>query len=104
MNLLIKNLKILNHIMSNRSRHKKSSQHLIVQILGQKIANRMMQCQREQSNAPNLDVFLKDPTADKRSDGFYWAETSEGSDFWDAVLNDRLTTHYLYKKWKNDRR
>ena len=90
--------------MSNRGRHKKSSQHLIVQILGSGIANRLMECQERVGNTRNLDIFLRDPTAGARSGGFYWAETSEGRDFWDTVLNDRLTTHYLYKKWKNDRR
>ena len=47
--------------MSNRGRHRKSHQHLIIQILGIKIANRMMECQKEQGNIPNLDVFFLMP-------------------------------------------
>ena len=90
--------------MSNRGRHKKSSQHLIVRILGQKIADRMMQCQIEQGNKPNLDVFLKDPTAGSNGDGFIWRRTKEGHEYWDILLADRLLNHYLYQKWKNDRR
>ena len=90
--------------MSNRGRHKKSSQHLIVRILGQKIADRMMQYQKEQGNVPNLDVFLKNPTAGSDRGGFIWRNTKEGHEYWDVLLADRLSNHYLYKKWKDDRR
>lgn len=90
--------------MSNRGRHKKSSQHLIVQILGQKIADRMMQCQKEQHNISNLDVFLRSPTEGQYGGGFNWMETKEGHQYWDTLLADRLSNHYLYQKWKNDRR
>jgi len=89
--------------MSNRGRHKKSNQHLIVQILGQKIANRMMQCQKEQGNIPNLNVFLINPIEGHYGGGFTWCNTKEGHDYWDTLLVDRLSNHYLYKKWKNDR-
>lgn len=89
--------------MSNRGRHKKSNQHLIIQILGKTIANRMMECQREQGNIPNLDVFLKSPTADKYRKGFDWSSTKEGHGFWFNLIKDTLQVHHLYKKWKNDR-
>ena len=90
--------------MSNRGRHKKSSQHLIVQILGKTIADKMMQYQIEQGNKPNLDVFLKSPTEGKAGDGFTWRLTKEGHEYWEVLLTDRLSNHYLYQKWKNDRR
>ena len=90
--------------MANRGRHKKSSQHLIVQILGQKIANRMMQCQKEQGNIPNLDIFLKSSTEGRSRGGFDWIHTKEGHEYWHILLTDNLPNHYLYKKWKNDRR
>ena len=90
--------------MSNRGRHKKSSQHLVVQILGQKIANRMMQCQKEQGNKPDLDIFLKQPTEGQFGGGFIWSDTKEGHEYWDTLLLDRLSNHYLYQKWKDDRR
>ena len=90
--------------MSNRGRHKKSSQHLIVQILGQKIADRMMQCQIEQRNKPNLDVFLRQPTEGQYGGGFIWSNTKEGHEYWNTLLVDKLSNHYLYKKWENDRR
>ena len=89
--------------MSNRGRHKKSSQHLIVQILGQKIADRMMQCQKEQGNVPNLNVFLKCPSVGSYRGGFNWSDTKEGHDYWDTLLADKLSNHYLYKKWEDDR-
>ena len=84
--------------MSNRGRHKKSSQHLVVRILGKTIANRMMECQKEQGNIPNLDVFLKYPTEGKPGGGFTWRLTKEGHEYWNILLADRLSNHYLYKK------
>lgn len=90
--------------MTNRGRHRKSNKHLIVQILGQTIANRIMECQKEQGNQPNLDVFLNEPAAGNYHGGFAWRNTKEGHDFWDTLLIDTLTNHHLYKKWKNDRR
>lgn len=88
----------------NRGRHKKSNQHLIVQILGKTIADRMMQCQREQGNVPNLDVFLRQPSEGQHGGGFIWRNTREGHEYWDTLLTDRLSNHYLYIKWRNDRR
>ena len=90
--------------MSNRGRHRKPSQHLIVQILGQKIANRMMECQKEQGNIPNLNVFLINPDASECAGGFTWGRTKEGHKFWLTIMYDTLKEHHLYKKWKNDRR
>lgn len=90
--------------MSNRGRHKKLNQHLIVQILGKTIANRMIECQQEQGNIPNLDIFLHKPTADRLEKGFTWSNTREGHHFWFALLIEKLPFHQLYEKWKNDRR
>ena len=88
----------------NRGRHKKLKQHLIIQILGIKIANRMMECQKEQGNIPNLDVFLRIPNANRCERGFNWPSTKEGNRYWDEILIDTFTEHPLYKKYKNDRR
>lgn len=90
--------------MSNRGRHRKSKQHLIIQILGIKIANRMMECQKNCGNLPNLDAFLREPTCCKHSGGFNWSDTIEGFAFWDTTLVDNFREHPLYKKYKNDRR
>lgn len=89
--------------MSNRGRHKKSNQHLIIQILGIKIANRLMECQKEQGSIPNLDVFLRMPNADRSNGGFVWSITKEGHCFWQMIMIDMLKEHSLYKKHKNDR-
>ena len=89
--------------MSNRGRHKKSKQHLIIQILGIKIANRMMECQKEQGNIPNLDVFLHEPSTGVFEGGFMWDHTAEKWDYWHGLAN-QLRNHPLYKKYKNDRR
>lgn len=86
--------------MSNRGRHKKSSQHLIVQILGKTIADRMMQCQKEQGNVPNLDVFLRNPIEGSYRGGFMWINTKEGHEYWNTLLVDKLSNHYLYQKMK----
>ena len=90
--------------MSNRGRHKKSKQHLVIQILGIKIANRMMECQKEQGNIPNLDVFLRRPNASRNGNGFTWSDTKEGHSFWDNLIVDTFKEHPLYKQYKNDRR
>lgn len=87
----------------NRGRHKKSNKHLIIQILGETVANRMMECQKEQGNIPNLDVFLKHPIAGKYEKGFTWSSTKEGHYFWYALIMDTLRGHHLYQKWKYDR-
>lgn len=89
--------------MSNRGRHKKSNQHLIAKILGQRIANRMMQCQREQGNIPNLNIFLNSPSASKHRNGFNWSETTEGWEYWDGKLMEDFRNHPLYLKHQHDR-
>ena len=87
----------------NRGRHKKSNQHLVIRILGKTTANRMIECQKEQGNIPNLDVFLNNPSADKCTRGFCWAITKEGHGYWHDILMDTFAKHPLYKKYKNDR-
>lgn len=89
--------------MSNRGRHKKSNQHLIIQILGKTVANRMIECQKEQGNIPNLNIFLTNPTASKHGNGFTWSSTKEGYKYWDNILTDHFMNHSLYLKYKNDR-
>jgi hypothetical protein len=88
--------------MSNRGRHKKSNQHLIIQILGKTIANRMMKYQKNWDNQPNLDVFLIHTDAWPAVGGFNWSRTSEGFLYWSDISNT-IRNHPLYKKYKNDR-
>ena len=89
--------------MSNRGRHQNTKKHLIIQILGQSVANRIMECQEAQGNLPNLDVFLVNPTATYIQDGFVWSATSEGFDYWHTTLAIKLQNHQLYKKWKYEK-
>lgn len=89
--------------MSNRGRHKKSNKHLIIQILGKTIANRMMECQKEQRRTPNLDVFLHDPSAGRVDGGFMWDDTTEGWSYWHSQT-EKLRNHPFYRQYKNDRR
>lgn len=88
----------------NRGRHKKQNEHLVIRILGKTTANRMMECQKEQGNIPNLDVFLRVPNADRSERGFTWSTTKEGHHFWRTIIIDTFQEHSLYKKYKNDRR
>ena len=92
----------------NRGRHRKQNEHLnnhlVVQILGKIIANRMMQCQKEQGNLPNLDIFLNCPTSSKIGNGFNWHDTSEGWEYWNDKLAEYFRNHSLYLKYQDDRR
>lgn len=62
----------------------------------------MMKCQKEQGNIPNLDVFLKSPTASRYCDGFTWSDTTEGHSYWDNKI-EYFRNHSLYLKYQNDR-
>lgn len=61
----------------------------------------MMECQKKQGNIPNLDVFLKSPSAGSRNGGFVWAKTTEGHIYWNDQIEE-LRNHPLYKRYKND--
>ena len=86
--------------MANRGRHKQK--HLIVRILGEKIANRMMECQEDCGNSPNLDAFLIHADAWPAVGGFKWERTHEGRAYW-SNIHACLIKHHLYKQYKNER-
>ena len=86
----------------NRGRHRKSDQHLVIRILGKTTANRMMECQKNCGNAPNLDVFLNHTDAWPAVGGFKWERTHEGFSYW-CEVSRTLRNHPLYKQYKNDR-
>ena len=86
--------------MSNRGRHRRK-QHLVVQILGPAVSNKMMEYQLKQGNTSNLDVFLHDPSAGGYCGGFAWIATTEGLDYWNNQIK-KLRNHPLYKQYKND--
>lgn len=50
------------------------------------IQNRMLDCQEEQGNPRNPDVFRRYLKESKFSKGFAWQFTSEGLDVWNEVL------------------
>lgn len=84
----------------NRGRHRKK-QHLVVQVLGTTVSNKMMEYQLKQGNISNLDVFLHEPSAGSLEGGFVWAKTTEGWGYWCDQI-DELRNHPLYKQYKND--
>ena len=50
------------------------------------IVERMLECQVEQGNPKDVSIFEKYKSADKRSGGFTWGDTSEGHIFWAEIL------------------
>ena len=61
----------------------------------------MMECQKEQGNIPNLDVFLREPSAGRLQGGFMWDKTTEDWYYWNNQVEE-LRNHPLYKQYKND--
>ena len=61
----------------------------------------MMECQKEQGNIPNLDVFLREPSAGRLQGGFTWDNTTEDWYYWNNQVEE-LRNHPLYKQYKND--
>jgi hypothetical protein len=54
--------------------------------LPKEIQERMLECQIEQGNLRNADVFIKEILSTADQGGFYWRDTMEGWDFWAKVL------------------
>ena len=52
------------------------------------IQNRMLDCQEDQGNPRNPDVFRKYLKESRFSEGFDWPLTSEGWDIWNEVLEN----------------
>lgn len=51
------------------------------------IQNRMLNCQEEQGNPRNSDVFKKCVEIDSKEGGFNWFRSEEGASFWADVLS-----------------
>jgi len=62
------------------------------------IQNRMLECQEEQGNPRNPEVFIKRITMDKFHSGFHWSNTIEGNDFWYSIIFDR-NIDVFYEKY-----
>lgn len=60
------------------------------------IQETMMDRQEEQGNPRNPDVFINDITDSKNGGGFDWADSEEGSFFWNEVTCGNLDQFYDY--------
>ena len=52
------------------------------------IVERMLKYQVEQGNKEDISVFENNSGADKKSGGFYWADTIEG-DWWSRIIDHK---------------
>ena len=50
------------------------------------IVQRMVDCQIEQGNIPDVSVFQRNNAAGQLGNGFDWHMTKEGKSFWNAVI------------------
>jgi hypothetical protein len=56
------------------------------------IQNRMLECQEEQGNPRNPEIFKKKIDSDKNQGAFDWEDTKEGFNYWrDGFLRKNLT-------------
>lgn len=60
------------------------------------IVNRMLECQENQGNAVDLEVFkTKGPDTNSSRGGFDWNKTSEGVKFWSRIFNKKDFNHFF---------
>ena len=64
------------------------------------VVERMLECQAEQGNDIDVQIFEDDRTASAINGGFDWKKTIEGSEFWIKVIfyRDFSVFDALYKK------
>lgn len=68
--------------------------------LREEIQNRMLECQEEQGNPRNPNIFKNNMSLDKSQGAFNWEDTKEGFHYWrDGFLRKNLT----FKKDLSDR-
>jgi hypothetical protein len=53
------------------------------------VVDRMLECQQEQGNPASVRAFELDTTAAGYEGGFRWADSAEGQDFWQEVIDER---------------
>ena len=58
---------------------------------------KMLERQYEQSKVVDVSVFENNKAASVRISGFFWADTVEGSDFWDRVVMGRDFSEFFKK-------
>jgi hypothetical protein len=50
------------------------------------IIDRMVECQVEQGNPPNVKIFERKSCTQYEDGGFSWENTTEGLDFWEKII------------------
>ena len=61
------------------------------------IVNRMLECQKNQGNDADLEVFkIKGPDTNCNRGGFDWNRTSEGVKFWSRIFNKKDFNHFFH--------
>lgn len=65
------------------------------------IVNRMLECQENQGNNVDLEVFkIKGPDTNSNRGGFDWNKTSEGIKFWSRIFNKKDFNYFF--QYHND--
>lgn len=65
------------------------------------IVNRMLECQENQGNKVDLEVFkIKGPDTNSNRGGFDWNKTSEGIKFWSRIFNKKDFNYFF--QYHND--
>ena len=74
------------------------------QLIGfpKEIIARMLECQEEQGNKKDIEVFEKQRTVRWSHKGFDWDGTKEGWYFWGDVINNKNFNHFFEKYPKKD--
>ena len=74
------------------------------QLIGfpKEIIARMLECQEEQGNKKDIEVFEKQRFEGKNKGGFTWDETKEGHSFWSGLLTNKNFNHFFEKYPKKD--
>ena len=62
------------------------------------IQNRMLECQEEQGNPRDSNVFKIRTDTDESNGGFLWSNTIEGNDFWHSIIFHR-NIDVFYEKY-----
>ena len=58
-----------------------------------RIYARILECQKEQDNKPNDELFLHNM---KHNGNFHWEDTEEGHDFWNNIDNDDTEKYQIF--------
>ena len=65
------------------------------------IVNRMLECQENQGNNVDLEVFkIQGPDTNRSRGGFDWGKTSEGIKFWSRIFNKKDFNYFF--QYHND--